>query len=165
MPIFLRTSVCPLRGAADGDAQMQHQIMQLKSRVVELEAGAANAARALATANSEVEALQARLASAELEASRAVGDAHELQAAAAERDQLAARLHAVEARLEESRGQRAEVESYKALARQSEGRRARAEEELVTTARLATELEGRLLEVVREIEATKLEAQVGAYAH
>lgn len=54
-----------------------------------------------------------------------------------------------------------QVESYRTLAQQSEEKRARAEDELLTTARLAASLEARLAAAVQENEQLRLEAQVG----
>lgn len=54
-----------------------------------------------------------------------------------------------------------QAESYRTLAQQSEEKRARAEDELLTTARLAASLEARLAAAAQENEQLRLEVQVG----
>ena len=53
-----------------------------------------------------------------------------------------------------------QAESYRTLAQQSEEKRARAEDELLTTARLASSLEARLAAAARDNEDLRLEVQV-----
>ena len=53
-----------------------------------------------------------------------------------------------------------QAESYRTLAQQSEDKRARAEDELLTTARLAASLEARLAAAGRDNEDLRLEVQV-----
>lgn len=56
-----------------------------------------------------------------------------------------------------------QLESYRAVASESEAKRARAEEELVTTARLAAALEAQLVAAQARVEELQLELAVGAF--
>ncbi len=60
------------------------------------------------------------------------------------RDLLAARATALEERLEEGRAEKGQVASLRQLAAEAEAARARVEEEVLATARIATGLEARL---------------------
>jgi hypothetical protein len=145
------------RDSPQADAA-QKALRQARARVAELEAAATSAQRQAATTHARVVALESRLGAAEAEAARAVAVARDLEAAAAERDELAALLAGAESRTNELRAQHLGAAGLRELAEQSEGARARAEEELVTTARLAAQLEARLAAAQAEIEHARLAA-------
>ncbi|PRW20931.1 Golgi-localized GRIP domain-containing [Chlorella sorokiniana] len=147
------------RGAAEADAKSLEVVGQLRGRIAELEAASQQQQRALATTRQQADSLESRLAATELAAARSAAEARELEEAAHERDALAVRLGMLEAKLDETRVERGQAESYRALAAQSEEKRARAEDELLTTARLASSLEARLAAAAAENEQLKLELQ------
>lgn len=150
--------------AAELDARSAGVMAQQRGRLAELEAAAAQAARALAAEQRHAEAAERRAVAAEAAAAAAAAEAAEQEALAAERDELAARLVVLEGKLEETRAERGQVEAYRQLADTAEARRARAEDELVSTARLAAQLEARLAEAAAAQERLRLEAQAAAAA-
>ncbi|KAL4451570.1 hypothetical protein ABPG75_007232 [Micractinium tetrahymenae] len=150
------------RGAAESDAKSHELVGQLRGRIAELEAAAQQHQRQLAAARQHAEALESRLTTAELAAARSAAEVHELEEVAHERDAMAVKLAMLEARLDETRAERGQVESYRTLAAQSEEKRARAEDELLTTARLAASLEARLVAAAQENEQLRLEVQAAA---
>ncbi|PSC74921.1 zinc ion binding [Micractinium conductrix] len=150
------------RGAAEVDAKSHELVAQLRGHVAELEAAAQQHARQLAAAHHQAEALESRLASAELTAARSAAEVHELEEVVHERNAMAVRLSMMEARLDETRAERGQAESYRTLAQQSEEKRARVEDELLTTARLASALEARLVAAARDNEDLRLEVQAAA---
>jgi hypothetical protein len=81
--------------------------------------------------------------------------AESAEVAIAERDALAAQLQAMEARLQDVRREEIDAASIQTLLRQSEDRRAQAEQELVTTAKLASSLESKLAAASAEIDALR----------
>ncbi|KAL4428842.1 hypothetical protein ABPG77_005280 [Micractinium sp. CCAP 211/92] len=150
------------RGAAESDAKSSELVAQLRGRIADLEAAGQQHQRQLAAARQHADALESRLATAELAAARSAAEVQELEEVVHERDAMAVRLGMLEARLDETRAERGQVESYRTLAQQSEEKRARAEDELLTTARLAASLEARLAAAVQENEQLRLEVQGAA---
>ena len=132
---------------------------QQRAKTSELSVANASLSQQLASSQAQVTALEHRLAAAESEAVRAVADARDLEASAAERDDLSARLAAAEARLEETRASHLSSSSLRDMMEQSESKRLAAEEELVATAKLAAELEERLVKATVAAESALLEAQ------
>eukprot|EP00887_Chlorella_sp_A99_P007841 scaffold20.g7841.t1 len=150
--------------AAELDTRSAEVLAQQRSRLAELEAASQQAARQLAAAQHRSEAAERRAVAAEAAAAHAAAEATEHEAVTVERDELAARLAVLEGRLDETRAERAQVEAFRELAETAEARRARAEDELVSTARLAAELEARLAEVTQEAEGLRLDAQAARAA-
>lgn len=132
---------------------------QQRAKTSELQVANASLSQQLASSQAQVMALEHRLAAAESEAARAVADARDLEASAAERDMLSARLAAAEARLEETRASHLSASSLREMMEQSEAKRLAAEEELVATAKLAAELEERLVKATVAAESAALETQ------
>jgi GRIP domain len=143
------------KGAAKADATAAHQ----RARATELEMTTASLSQQLASSQAQVSALENRLAASESEAARAIADARDLESAASERDGLYARLAVAEARLEEGRAVQLSSASLRDMFKQSEAKRLAAEEELVATAKLAAELEERLVNATVSAEDALLEAQ------
>lgn len=85
-----------------------------------------------------------------------LADLRDAESVASERDLLAIRVNALEDKLSETRIERGQIENYKQVARELEASKARAEEELVATARIVTGLEGRLRSSNREAEQCRL---------
>ena len=71
---------------------------------------------------------------------------------------LAARAAALEERVEEGRAERGQVASLRQLVAEADGGRARVEEEVLATARIATGLEARLRAARAEVEAAQRDA-------
>ena len=71
---------------------------------------------------------------------------------------LAARAAALEERLEEGRADKGQVASLRQLAAEAEAARARVEEEVLATARIATGLEARLANARAEADSALREA-------
>jgi hypothetical protein len=130
-----------------------------RARATELEMTTASLSQQLASSQAQVAALENKLSETEAEAARAGADARDLASAAAERDDLYARLAAAEARLEEGRAVQLSSGSLRDMFEQSESKRLAAEEELVATAKLAAELEERLAQATVRAEDALLEAQ------
>lgn len=130
-----------------------------RARVTELEMTTAALSRQLASSQAQVTALENKLSETEAEAARTADDARGLASAAAERDDLYARLASAEARLEEGRAVQLSSGSLRGMFEQSESKRLAAEEELVATAKLAAELEERLAQATVRAEDALLEAQ------
>lgn len=124
--------------------QFESAMSEMHSQISKLKYDLDIAHQEQANYTAQVHSLQQRLVGAE-----------SAEVAIAERDTLAAQLQAMEARLQDVRREEVDAASIRTMLRQCEDRRAQAEQELVTTAKLASSLETKLAAARAEIDALR----------
>eukprot|EP00873_Tetraselmis_striata_P035267 jgi/Tetstr1/455531/TSEL_042354.t1 len=144
------------RALAAKEAAAEEALHRAKDRIAELEEEVTGLTSAVSRTEAEMDTLERRLREAEEREAALAADLREAEAVVAERDMLAVRVNALEEKLNENRAERAQIDQYKQVARELEAARARAEDELMATARMLTSLESRLRSSNREVEQSKL---------
>lgn len=146
-------------GAIRAETDAQRAAAAARAQLAQLESQCAAQKQLNSSLQSQIATLEGRLAAAEAEAVRAAADARDLEAAAAERDELSMRLNAAEARLDDIRASSLMSGGMRELLQQSEARRAAAEDELMATAKLASALEARLAAATASAEEALVQMQ------
>lgn len=122
-------------------------------------AGNGELAEQLSNAEAKILLLEKRLATAESQSAETFAYASKLEEAADERDMLLAKLTAVESRAGEARARSLSSSGLRDMLAASEARRATAEQELLLTAKLAANLEERLVQALAACDAANAETQ------
>mmetsp|Transcript_8068 Transcript_8068/g.23119 ORF Transcript_8068/g.23119 Transcript_8068/m.23119 type:complete len:891 (+) Transcript_8068:228-2900(+) len=135
---------------AEKEATAEEELSKLRDRASELEDEVASLTAQVSRAQAEMEAWERRIKEADDREAALLSDLREAEAVGMERDMLSVRVNALEEKLKESRTDRGQLDNYKQVARELENSKARAEEELMATARIVTGLEGRLRAANRE---------------
>eukprot|EP00884_Botryococcus_braunii_P010591 jgi/Botrbrau1/19533/Bobra.0035s0028.1 len=148
--------------ADEREAQLRQQMREmeasLRARISKLDNDNQDLRRNVARAGVEADALEKKVGELEAANGSLQCDLREAEMAAADRDEFAARVQALEERLQETRSQYEVLSTYKQIAAEQEAGKIRAQEEVVATARVATSLEQRL----REAMASRDHAQEAA---
>lgn len=131
--------------------------LQARSRQLEEEAAAsAKTIASLQLSNEQLERRVAELEAAEAQLSTELAEAEEQVAA---HETLTLRVVGLEERLKDAHLLREQLSAARSLVAELEAKRSGQEDELVTTAQLATRLEGRLARAQAELEQHKTQAQ------
>lgn len=130
-----------VKSASAASASAEQQAEQLRRLLSKAEDDKANLERQLAAATDQESAY--------------LNDIRELEGALADKEALAMRAAALEERVEETRGERNQLASYKQLAADAEAARSRVEGELMVTARMASSMESRLRESQAAADAAR----------
>ncbi|KAK9811082.1 hypothetical protein WJX73_001251 [Symbiochloris irregularis] len=159
----LTSTLASVRKAAEEQEQeLRRQLRdteeRLYDRIHRAEAEATEYRTAATAALSQLENLDQRAANAEAALEGANADLHAAEQAAAERDAAEAQCAVLRERLEERRGQHDQLVNYKQIAAKLEEEKARVEEEVFATARIATSLEARLRTAQAAQEAASAQA-------
>ncbi|KAK9815909.1 hypothetical protein WJX72_011792 [[Myrmecia] bisecta] len=128
---------------------------KLRERISHLDDDNSDLRRSIAKARGEVASMERRVKQAEDGEALLMHDLRQAEALAADRDELAARVGALEEKLRETRAESGKLQNYKQLVRELEDARMRLENEVVTTVKIATSLESRLQAAKADVESAQ----------